>query len=47
MIDRYDALEALLRDSTLSDSLKAATLVERFAAERFCDTFAHCANSCA
>lgn len=35
MIDRYDALEALLRDSTLSDSLKAATLVERFAAERF------------
>ncbi|RMF32618.1 MAG: hypothetical protein D6747_08810 [Chlorobiota bacterium] len=35
MIDRYDALEALLRDSTLSDSIKAATLVERFAAERF------------
>ncbi len=35
MIDRYDALDALIRDSTVSDSVKAVLLAERFAAERF------------
>ena len=35
MIDRYDALDAFIRDSTVSDSVKAAHLAERFAAERF------------
>ncbi|MCX7929148.1 MAG: M1 family metallopeptidase [Chlorobi bacterium] len=35
MIDRYDALEALIADSTLDDSLLARLLVERFSAERF------------
>ncbi|MDW8271484.1 MAG: M1 family metallopeptidase [Bacteroidota bacterium] len=34
-IDRYDAIEALIQDSTLSDSVKAHFLGERFAAERF------------
>lgn len=35
MIDRYDALATLVADSTLSDSLLARVLVERYAAERF------------
>ncbi len=35
MIDRYDALEQIANDSTMSDSLKAAVMAERFAVERF------------
>lgn len=35
MIDRYDALEAIIRDSTVHDTLKLNLFAERFTAERF------------
>jgi aminopeptidase N len=35
MIDRYDALESIANDSTLSDSIKVQVFAERFAAEQF------------
>lgn len=35
MIDRYDALESIVRDSTASDTVKLNLFAERFADERF------------